>query len=148
MKLEPHSLFMGHESWEVYQDSLQLPPLDEGMAVDVRERLELVRKLAHFGYFEYEFIDVALDRGLMTLELMLRRALGDKPKGLRGLVARAKAVGWHDIAKRADTLVEIRNGYAHPDRNLQWSVVGLMPIRVIFEVANDLARLDQTSGPA
>ena len=144
MKPEPHFAFAGYESWEEYQASLKLPALDENMDPDVRERLELVRKLAHFGFYEYEFIDVALDRGLATLELMLRRALGTKPRGLHGLVARAKAVGWAEIARRAEVLVKIRNGYAHADRNLQWSVAGLAPLQILFEVANELATSQHT----
>jgi hypothetical protein len=95
----------------------------EDVPDNVRNRLDVVRRLIRHSYFEYDFMDVAAERTLFTFEMALKsklRDLGREP----GEKPLAKLIEWGAEGylfergeEAAHAVRNLRNHEAHPDRN-------------------------------
>lgn len=113
--------------------------------IDIVKRFDLVQKILLFSYFEYELLDVAVDRSLLSLEMALNLRLKE-------LKAFKK---WDKFEKRIDSaadlglfenddsqihaLRKLRNkSSAHPQHYSLTGIAGHRLVPTIIMVINDL----------
>ena len=110
---------------------------------DVKERFRAVRKLLVHSYFEYEFVDIAFERALFTLEMALKRRRVQLENETRLWDLRRERL--YDLIEWAgeETLFEgstesvhslrhLRNKAAHPD---QYTLAGVSVLNVPQRIA-------------
>lgn len=114
-----------------------------GVSQEVTQRFEVVRKLLLHSFFVYDFLDVALERSLLTLELALKQRhfelTGFEKSGLSKLIKwGAKEWLFEDDEEVIHCLRRIRNQIAHPN---SYQLLGHLSLDLIFrivEIINDL----------
>ncbi len=132
-------------------ESLQTMACTFGFAHQVPKAVvkcfDVVRKLILHSYFEYEFLDVAFERTLFIFELALKiryeeicgkRSTG-KNSNLRKLIHWASTQGlFEDDETAIQSIRQLRNDMAHPERNKLFGYFSLDGIHKIVEVINEL----------
>src|SRR5258707_7221650 len=88
---------------------------------EVVGRFQMVKKLILHSYFEYEFLDIAFDRALMTfgmaLRIRYRTIMGSESKGgsLQKVISWGATCGLFDKDEKfVQSLRRLRNFSAHP----------------------------------
>lgn len=116
----------------------------------VKKRFETVSKLILHSYFEYEFLDVALERALFTFEMSLRiryeEIHGSKPIDKKGkdwdlfsLIRWASGQGLFEMNESSvQSLRDLRNVAAHPKEPQLFGHLSLHGIHKIVEIINGL----------
>ncbi len=128
-----------------------LPRIEFHPQVDkeVTQRFDLVRKLIHHSYHEYDFLDAAYERALLTLEMSLHRRhieLEGTPSEhtLTALISWGQNRGLFEDQKRiTDGLVNLRNHVGHLKAHYQVGYLALGLIQRIIEIINDLYEDDE-----
>jgi len=114
---------------------------------DVISRFEVIKKLILHSYFVYDFLDVAMERALLTLELSLkiryREIIGTKPpRKCSKLSHLIKWAGDTDLLENeesaVDNLRKLRNNIAHPRNYQLFGDLALHVIHPVAEVINGL----------
>jgi hypothetical protein len=96
---------------------LALIPFSNKVPQSIHEMMNLAEHLAYYGYFKYEFYDLAFFYQGLTFEAALRTKYNTKNKvRLSKLMKKANAENLfpHPFIARADNLKAIRNNHAHP----------------------------------
>jgi len=119
------------------------PPVSD----DITQRFEVVKKLLFYSFFVYDFLDVALERSLLTFELALRKRYfeitSSKPSKKKSSLA--KLIKWateqelfEDDEQVIHALKRIRNETAHPKSYQLWGHLSIELILRTVEIINDL----------
>lgn len=156
----------GFDTFEDFREMVRKIRLRPEIDEDVANRFEPARKALLYSYFEYDLLEPAYDRALLTFEMALRRRYRglhpdaenltreapDEPSSL------AKLIDWAEEtyllepirqipSKRdnrseehvAHTFRTLRNqSVAHPERS---SRMGTMGIHTVWEIANTINHL-------
>jgi len=134
-------------SFEYFQNMVSAFTFVNQVPEAVVKRFEIVRKLILHSYFEYEFLDVALERTLFIFELALKTRYYEihskKPTGknskLVNLIKWASEQGLFDDDESAiQSLRELRNDMAHPEKDQLFGHLSLHGIHRIIDVINGL----------
>jgi hypothetical protein len=134
----PYVLFCDHAS-QAIQGREELPQ-------KVKERLDVIEALLHHSYFEYEFLDVAMERMLFTFEMALRARMEELDildQGVRRNLVHciddaSDAHLFEDGEYAAHTLRKIRNRCAHPKRNSRHGPMALGIIERVMSIINGM----------
>lgn len=137
---------VGADCYESYVGLLRLPDLTATLESDVVTRLERCRRLALHAYFDYEFVDIALEYGLFTVEMLLKRHMCSTADRLVDLVKEVEGRGWNELARKCNLLRKLRNSFAHPSHDSFGGVSILPGLRAVFIIANETAKLAPIDG--
>ena len=117
--------------------------LREEVPSDVQGRFELVRDLIAHSYSEYDFLDAAAERALLTFEMALKRRLRDLGRDFNDKVPLAQLIEWGEedhlferSRNQIHALREIRNSTAaHPSGDSRLGPNGIHLVRsVVFDI--------------
>ena len=131
----PYASFCGRVS-QAIQGRNELPQ-------KVKERLGVIEALLHHSYFEYDFLDVAMERMLFTFEMALRTRLEEidvaAPDHLvKCIKVAAKQHLFEDGADAAHIVRKFRNRSAHPERNSRHGPMALSIIERVMSIINGM----------
>ena len=109
----------------------------------VKERVGVIEALLHHSYFEYDFLDVAMERMLFVFEMALRSRLQEMdvavPYRLPSCIkAGAKQHLFEDGADAAHIVRKFRNRSAHPERNSRHGPMALSIIERVMSIINGM----------
>lgn len=147
--LGPDPLWEGFEDVE-YQDLLEtaaeITSLREEIPDEVRGRLDVAGKLIAHSYFEYDFLDAAVDRALLTFEMALERRLEEIGREVGDRDSLFKLIEWGDeeyLFERDKSSIHalrrIRNSMAaHPSMDSRIGPPGISLIRDIVYHINQM----------
>jgi hypothetical protein len=97
--LDRDSTWSGHEDLE-YEDlreiADEITSLRDEVPDAVKGRLESAGDLIAHSYFEYDFLDAALDQALLTFEMALERRLQEVGREFDDKTPLAKLIEWGD----------------------------------------------------
>ncbi|UII19388.1 hypothetical protein [Fulvivirga ligni] len=116
--------------------------LSESVPEAIRRRFLVIRKLLEFSYFEYEFIDIAMDRCYHTFELALHMKFNiEHPsksgkKNFKPYLDWAVKEGFLAMNRdRKQAIAYLRNHGAHPKSD---NLGGVINFKMIHVVGNQL----------
>jgi hypothetical protein len=120
----------------------------EEVNADVKHAFSVIESLLVHSYFEYLFVDVAVNKALQTFEMALKLRYKEvnngaewkKSRTLRHLIAWFKSENYFesDDQEFLDRIRNTRNDLSHPELNGFAGDVGFPWISVIVELINDL----------
>lgn len=118
----------------------------EELPEDVEGRLRVIEALLCHSYFEYDFLDVAMERMLFTFEMALRTRMDeigildqDARRNLVDCIGNASdAHLFEDGDDAAHTLRKFRNRCAHPKRNWRRGPAAIQIIERVTWIINGL----------
>jgi hypothetical protein len=134
-------------SFENFQTMASVSRFAHQVPETVVKCFEVVRKLILHSYFEYEFLDVAFEKTLFIFELALKiryeEINGKRPtrkcSNLLELIEWASKKGmFEDDETAIQSIRQLRNVMAHPERNKLFGYLSLDCIQKIVEVINGL----------
>lgn len=114
----------GINSIESFNNIFSGIDFDPEISEDIIKRFEVVKKLLLYSYFVYEFLDVALERTLLTFEFALKnryheltgKKTTDKHSSLFALIKwGAEQELFEEDEKMIHSLRKLRNVTAHPN---------------------------------
>ena len=128
-----------------FNSIIQMIKFNNQVPIEVLERFKLVKRLLEFSIYEYEFMDLALERAILTFEMALRikyqRKTGDtKIICLKKLYEWAEKDGLKITHKnKLEALRQLRNNVcAHPKTNTIFGIMNLKSIVKIVEFINKI----------
>lgn len=155
-----------HNSFEWFQELIETLSFREEVDEAVVQQFRPVRKAVLYSYFEYDLLEVAYDRAVLSLEMALRRRYRelhsevedldrehpDEPYNLEGLLDWAdgndllEGTGRRPTPKKDDKddehvahhLRELRNNVAHRDRASQYGTLAINAVAEIVNLINHL----------
>ena len=106
--------------------------------VPISERFKMVKKLIKYSLYEYEFLDVALERSLSCFEFAFKKKYSIL-ESKESKLSFHKLIEWihnkislEDTTSRLESLRELRNSLlAHPSYN---TILGLSNIELIIDI--------------
>jgi len=111
----------------------------------VKERLGVIEALLHHSYFEYDFLDVAMERMLFTFEMALRTRmeeadvpLFDEDTLFNYIRKAASHYFFEDGADAAHIVRKLRNDSAHPEKNSRLGPMALSIIERVMTIINGM----------
>lgn len=134
-------------SYAYFQDTVSAVKLGASLPQEILERFEIIRKLLLHSYFVYEFLDVAMERALLTFELALKIRFkekeGDWPGGQHPSLSKLIKWGSNNGLFEEDEptiqyLRELRNDIAHPKDRQQFGHLALFIVHDVAKVINGL----------
>lgn len=132
--LEPSPIWESIENGETFEGFINkvIPKIQpfENVPEAIKRRLGVIRKLLEFSYFEYEFIDVVMQRCYHTLELALQmkyKAKGNN-KNKRNL---KPLLDWAYNEQQKEALEYLRNYQTHPKEDTLGGMVNFLMIDVV-----------------
>jgi len=134
-------------SLEYFQSIIKAFTFQHEVPQTIVKQFAIVCKLILHSYFEYEFLDVALERALFIFELALKTRYEEihsrkptrKESGLFQLIAWANRQGlFEDDEKIVHALRELRNEMAHPNKDILFGYLSLHIMQRIVEIINEL----------
>lgn len=98
-------------------------PVTDSTPEWIADRLETVRVLFAHSYFRLEFLTVATEWALVTLEAALHERLDDETSSLHALIGRAEADGLlsRDEAVALNAARQLRNRFVHATEARLWT---------------------------
>jgi hypothetical protein len=134
-------------SYEYFQNTVSAVKLSASVPEEVLERFEIIRKLILHSYFVYEFLDIAMEKALLTFELALKNRFKEKegewPVGQYSSLC--KLIKWgsdnglfEEDEPAIQYLRELRNDIAHPKDRQQYGHLSLFIVHNVAEVINGL----------
>lgn len=133
-----------HSSFKRLKEKASWLTFGPSVPEDVVKRFHAVKMLVVHSFFEYEFLDVALDRAVITLELALtlryRQMEEGRPPNLAGLIQwGAERNVFEDQLFVLDSYRDFRNQVtAHPQRYYLHGMMALGAIARIAMIVNDI----------
>lgn len=146
MKIKPCTLWEivgGCETFEGFCNEM-VPSFQAGGApFEIQRKLEVIQKLIIHSYYEYDFIDVALDQTFHALEMGLHlkyQSLYPNKSALKNL---KPYLDWAVregiiLPNQSKTINELRNHLAHPKKESIIGMAGIVLIKTIIKVISDL----------
>ena len=143
------SVVEGGESFESFCNNL-IPKFEPNDSVPeaIRRRIETISKLLRYSYFEYDFVDVAIERSYQTLELALHLKYEminpeKSKKNFKPYMDWAVQNGYLKLSnEQKKTLEYLRNHVTHLKADRTGGIVHLNMIKIICnDIINDLFTL-------
>lgn len=149
--LERHrtwTAFQGELSFEEFVDK-KIPKIlfKEAVNSDVKQAFEIIQKLLIHSYYEYLFIDVAVNKALQTFEMALKLRYKELNGGKEWKKATLyQLIPWFqkrhyfesDNKNFLHRIRKTRNYLSHPENHRFAGSVGFPWIQTVVELINDL----------
>ena len=93
-------------------------PISDKVPDNIKEMIDLAQNLAYYGYFKYEFYDLAIFNLCLTLEAALKTKYNDRRGGFSKLIRRAKRDELFPppFKTKINHIKKLRDNHAHPNR--------------------------------
>jgi len=134
--LTPDTFWEGQgilNSIEYYEKFVKSVHLIPRVHIDLQKRIENVKRILFFAYYEYELLDIANEHLLLTMELALKlkyeeiegKRASDNRKSLKPLLEWAKRQNLLEFPERNKSLEYLRNHVSHPKRYGMAGIAGM-----------------------
>ena len=144
-------VYNGGQTFESFCENI-IPKMafNKNVPEEIQLRMTGIRKLLEHSYYEYCFIDIAMERCFTTFELALHKKHKLVHPGKEGLKNFKPYMSWA-VSKKYLNMTEdqkkhieyLRNTITHPKEVLSLGIMSLSAIRVVEELINDLYTSEQ-----
>ena len=146
MNLEPNGLweiFDGCNTFEKFCEKMTPHYSNENIPKPIQRKLDVIKKLITYSYYEYEFLDVALLQIFHTLELALSLKYKTQPAYNKDLKNLTLYLDWalrkNYISKsERQNIVDFRNTLFHPKEDSLFGLIGINLIKENIKIIDKL----------